>query len=308
VHAPFDLASRARRSGPLRYSALRPGAPAVIPATAGAWLAESIERWWQEMGRPDPYTVVELGAGDGTRAATVLAADLACARALRYILVEEDPIQRAAQGEIVALEEPAELLGPVDATGTDPDGFDDIGPETGRGPLAASLATPPSIRGDVVVVAMGWLSSLPADRFVRREGRWCEVRLAAPETSADPARPTVDLIPVVVPAAPDDIADIARLAGGPDRPGALDLMLQRGASAWLLETLGSLVSGTVVVVDAPAGEWSRPEPAGAATLSFGQLARTRPDGVAFSDERLFPMSGARWDVRSGRHTRPGELP
>src|SRR6059058_1406893 len=39
----------------------------------GAVLARAIDAWWAELGQPDPFVVVEAGAGPGTLARAVLA-------------------------------------------------------------------------------------------------------------------------------------------------------------------------------------------------------------------------------------------
>jgi len=75
--------------------------PHVSPAfgeLVGRQLAES----WEALGRPRPYQVVELGAGDGTLAIQVLAATRSVpelAAALRYVAVERTP------GAVAALRE-----------------------------------------------------------------------------------------------------------------------------------------------------------------------------------------------------------
>ena len=48
------------------------------------------------LGRPDPFLVVEAGAGTGRLAREVRRAEPACLRALRYVLVERSPALRAA--------------------------------------------------------------------------------------------------------------------------------------------------------------------------------------------------------------------
>ena len=56
-------------------------APEVGPLY-GAVLARALDTWWAELGRPDPFVVVEAGAGPGTLARSVLAAAPACLPAL----------------------------------------------------------------------------------------------------------------------------------------------------------------------------------------------------------------------------------
>lgn len=61
----------------------------------GAVLARYLDREWERLGRPDPFTVVDAGAGPGTLARAVLAAQPACATAMRYVAVEISEAQRA---------------------------------------------------------------------------------------------------------------------------------------------------------------------------------------------------------------------
>jgi SAM-dependent MidA family methyltransferase len=60
----------------------------------GAVLARALDTWWEELGRPDPYVVVDAGAGPGTLARAVLAA--APVSAPTYVAVETSEAQRAS--------------------------------------------------------------------------------------------------------------------------------------------------------------------------------------------------------------------
>jgi SAM-dependent MidA family methyltransferase len=62
----------------------------------GAVFARYIDAEWERIGRPDPFTVVDAGAGPGTLARSVLAAAPECAGAMRYVAVEVSDAQRAA--------------------------------------------------------------------------------------------------------------------------------------------------------------------------------------------------------------------
>lgn len=65
----------------------------------GAAVARHLDAEWERIGRPDPFTVVEAGAGPGTLARSVLAAAPACTSALRYVAVERSMAQRASHPE-----------------------------------------------------------------------------------------------------------------------------------------------------------------------------------------------------------------
>ncbi|NND73950.1 MAG: hypothetical protein HKN44_02985 [Ilumatobacter sp.] len=60
----------------------------------GAVIARYLDAEWRRLGKPAPFTVVDAGAGPGTLARAVLAAQPACASALRYVAVEVSPAQR----------------------------------------------------------------------------------------------------------------------------------------------------------------------------------------------------------------------
>ena len=65
----------------------------------GAVLARAIDGCWNELGQPDPFTVIEAGAGRGALAASVLRAKPACLDALRYVMVERSKLIRTQQQE-----------------------------------------------------------------------------------------------------------------------------------------------------------------------------------------------------------------
>ncbi len=115
LRAAPSVLERARRLGPLPYSALGAGPPAPTPGPLSTessqlaeWMASAIDDWWFALGRPDPYKVVEVGAGDGSRAAQVLGLGPECLNALRYVLVDEG--FRDAQAGHLPLESPAFLF------------------------------------------------------------------------------------------------------------------------------------------------------------------------------------------------------
>lgn len=54
----------------------------------GAVIARMLDATWDEIGRPDPFTVVDVGAGPGTLARSIRLADPRCSAAMRYVAVE----------------------------------------------------------------------------------------------------------------------------------------------------------------------------------------------------------------------------
>ena len=61
----------------------------------GALVARMLDEWWERLGRPARFRVVEVGAGRGTLARAVLAAQPRCAVALDYVAVERSPALRS---------------------------------------------------------------------------------------------------------------------------------------------------------------------------------------------------------------------
>jgi hypothetical protein len=186
LRASPSVLERARRMGPLPYSALGPGLPAPAPGSFSTgsrqlaqWMASAIDEWWYALGRPDPYKVVEVGAGDGSRAAELLGLGPDCLNALRYVLVDEG--FRDAQAGHLPLESPAFLFpgGAEEPDDFEADGGARMPAAAGMGPLITSLEELPALRGDGAVMAVAWLSRLPSDRVEWRDGRWWEIRLAS---------------------------------------------------------------------------------------------------------------------------------
>ncbi|HWL80812.1 MAG TPA: SAM-dependent methyltransferase [Roseomonas sp.] len=111
----------------------------------GLWAAVA----WQQMGRPDPVLLVELGPGRGTLMADALRAITgvmpAFRAALRVHLVEQSPALRAAQAAALP--------------GTDPTWHD------------SADTLPP---GPALILANEFLDALSIRQFVRRGNGWRE--------------------------------------------------------------------------------------------------------------------------------------
>jgi SAM-dependent MidA family methyltransferase len=60
----------------------------------GAVVANAVDAQWRQLDRPEKFELVEVGAGPGTLARSILSAELECRNALRYIAIEVSDVQR----------------------------------------------------------------------------------------------------------------------------------------------------------------------------------------------------------------------
>ena len=162
-----------------------------VGALFGALVAGAIDDWWDGLGSPDPWFVIEAGAGRGRLAADVLAVAPRCATALRYLLVERSAALRDAQRDLVTLEPREDAVGPTALVDDD----DDAVPVTGAGPIVVSLAELPVVPLDGVVFANELLDNLPFRVVERTADGWSEIRVGV---DADGA-----FVEVLLPAAAD---------------------------------------------------------------------------------------------------------
>jgi SAM-dependent MidA family methyltransferase len=134
----------------------------------GAVLARFLDAEFVRLGRPDPFTFVDAGAGPGTLARAVLAAEPACGTALRYVAVEVSADQREHH----------------------PAGIESR-PDLPAGPI------------DGVVLANELLDNLPF-RLVVFDGTWREAFVAegAGGGLVEVLGPPLDPVPSVLPARP----------------------------------------------------------------------------------------------------------
>lgn len=211
----------------------------------GLLIARHLDRVWRDLGSPDPFLVVEAGAGRGKLAADVLRAVPACAPALRYVLVERSDALRAHQRELLTLEPADEALGPF-ADGVDPD--DPSEPVTGTGPIVTSLLELPTITFPGVVLANELLDNLPVRIVERAESGWQEVLVAL---GADDR-----LEETVVPAAAALAAEADVVAAGVAVPIGARLPVPEALVEWLDVVARALRRGELLVLDyvAPATE------------------------------------------------------
>ncbi len=230
----------------------------------GAVVANALDETWEALGRPDPWIVVEGGAGTGALAAAVLAAAPACAGALRYVAVELSPALRAATAGRLALEAPEQVLGPRAAPAP---GEEDHPPDRrpGVGPLVTAVGELPAGTFTGVVLANELLDNLPFDVYARASRHWWEVRVGFSGGA---------FAEVVVPAAADVAAHLDALA--PDAPDGGRVPWQPAAAAWLRQALAMLERGTVIVVDYAR---TTPELARVASASWLRTYRRGGPGV-----------------------------
>ena len=202
----------------------------------GLLVSRALERWWQRLGEPDPFVVVEVGAGRGRLAADVLRASPRCAPALRYVLVERTAALRAAQRELVDLEPAERALGP--AVRADPD--EPMTPVAGTGPLATSIPELPAVEIEGVIVANELLDNLPFRLVERSATGWSEVRVGI-EGDA--------FVEVLVPAAPEVSREADRVAAGTATPVGTRLPVPLATAEWLFECGNVLQRGVLLVID-----------------------------------------------------------
>jgi SAM-dependent MidA family methyltransferase len=200
----------------------------------GAVVARALDDWWRSLGQPDPFVVVEAGAGIGTLARSVLDAAPACAPALRYVLVERSEALRAQHAGMVPLEPPGWVLGPARADDED----EGVAHEPGTGPMCASLVDLPAQRITGVVLANELLDNQPFVLLRRTEHGWDEVRVGERDG---------ELVNWPVPADPDLARQADRYA--PDAPVGGWIPLQHKAQEWVGSALSIVERGRLVVID-----------------------------------------------------------
>jgi SAM-dependent MidA family methyltransferase len=141
----------------------------------GACVARALDGWWRALDAPDPFLVIEAGAGNGRLARDIQRAEPECLRALRYVLVERSDALRAEQRTRLPIEPADEALGPFARRS----GEDAPVPTPGAGPVFAALDDMPAVRVDgVVIFANELLDNLPFGIAQRTDDGWSEVRIA----------------------------------------------------------------------------------------------------------------------------------
>lgn len=227
----------------------------------GQCIAGYLDRTWDELGRPDPFVVVEGGAGRGTLCSQVLQHAAECRPSLHYVMVERVDRPRA------------DALAAVAA----------LGDESRTGPAPTVLAASELPEGPVAgaVLANELLDNLPFRLLERSTTGWREVyverdgpatdasRTSASEGSSEADEPQATSGPVVevLLDAPADAAAMADALVPHAEPGAR-VPLQLKAAVWVRRALRLLERGRLLVFDygaattaelaaRPANEWLR---------------------------------------------------
>jgi SAM-dependent MidA family methyltransferase len=202
----------------------------------GALVARAADGWWEQLGQPDPFLLVDAGAGRGQLARDVLRAGLRCAPALRYVLVERSAGLRAAQAEYLPLV-PAELvLGP--AMPPEPDEEPVAVP--GSGPAVTALSELPAGPVTGVVIANELADNLPFRIVERTADGWNEIRVA----EAGPS-----FAEIVLPADEGLAALADRLTNGLELVAGSRIPVHTALSVWLRSAATMLRRGVIAIVD-----------------------------------------------------------
>lgn len=208
----------------------------------GAVVANALDSWWERLGRPDPFIVVEAGAGRGALAISVRHARPACTPALTYVLVEASPTLRARHPEHLPIESPELALLPL-PHGADGDA-DSVG--QGSGPRFVSLPDLPALTFRGVVLANELLDNLVFRVVVRTGAGWSELYAGPGTDTRDPAAAD-GLEELWVPMAGEACADLD--AAFPDVAEGAPIPLQRAAGEWVRQARAALAEGAVLVFD-----------------------------------------------------------
>ncbi len=135
----------------------------------GKCVANRLDAIWEMWGCPDPFFVVEGGAGRGRLAQSILRAAPRCVAALRYVMVERSDALRSLAATALSVDLPEMVL----ATR----GEELVAPVPG--PQITALATLPMGLPNAVVICNELVDNLVFDIEVRAGNDWIPVRVGA---------------------------------------------------------------------------------------------------------------------------------
>jgi SAM-dependent MidA family methyltransferase len=200
-----------------------------VGALFGAVIANALDSWWDEAGRPVPFVVIEPGAGPGTLGATALRANPRCAHALWWVMADRSVAMRDAQRErnlpwtdIESID--AHAPGPLVSTMTD------FPAELKRLPISTEVH---------VVLANELLDNLVFDIASFDGEQWCEVQVTSSNRGFSEVTVRAD----------DSFSQRCdSLVGSPARTGVRIPVLV-GAQQWLRDCLAAVPSARIVAFD-----------------------------------------------------------
>ncbi len=200
----------------------------------GAVLARALDGWWTQLGEPERFDVVEAGAGVGSLARAVLAAEPACGPALHYVLVERADVLRSRHGDHLPL-----AGRPQTGTGGPP----------GTGPWVESVAELPAGPRRGVILANELLDNLAFGLLERDPSGWSEVRVDVQDEVGEVGE--VGGRAGLVESRAEAPAEVVALADqlAPDAAPGARIPDQAQARAWVADVLGRLERGWLVVID-----------------------------------------------------------
>lgn len=206
----------------------------------GRMLGCQLDLYWEQLGSPQEFWVIEAAAGRGALAIAVLASRPRCHASLRYVMVERSEVLRERQRKHLPVLDADLTDGGLTDGGLIDGGLIDGRPSStvfavGSLQDAAGLIGPDAVG---VVVANELLDNIPFRVLERAAEGWDEVAVAR-----DGDRLVERLAP-----ADEDVQRLATSFAPRARPGER-IPLQERAADWLREALGLLRAGRVLVVD-----------------------------------------------------------
>jgi SAM-dependent MidA family methyltransferase len=240
----------------------------------GAVIANALDSWWAELGKPNPFVVADCGAGPGALASAILSAKPMCAYALRLLLVDTSPVMRDAQRRRrLPLVEPHEFFdAELFSSNNDHCGvYDGVTVSTSDrvvdshdsretfppiGPRCLSMDHLPEV--DLhIVFANELLDNLAFDIVSRRRGKWFDVRVGLGASSTELCeiavvsdQPRADLLTDLLREHmyTEDSSNLDlknRNDTGPDREVRVPVLVD--AHRWLADVRSRVVSGCRIV-------------------------------------------------------------
>jgi SAM-dependent MidA family methyltransferase len=216
----------------------------------GAALARQLEDAWDRLGRPDPFTLVEYGAGGGTLALSILAGlredRSSLADALVYAPIELNDHRLVELGERAAAAGLRLVLRPTGAprfagTGATEGAGAAEAPAVADVIAGAELASAAAVVG--AVLANEFLDALPVHAVEVRDGRILEVHVGL---TADGTL-TELLLPPSTPSIADRLATLAAAGVTLEEGQRAELCL--ALDGWVAEVAAMLSAGLVLVID-----------------------------------------------------------